>query len=206
MSNKHIDLHLAIRHLEKDPLLGSWIPRIEVPDFTPRKNVYFDLLESIVSQQLSVKAADTIYNRLLDLFPDKYPNPQLLLTITPERLRAVGLSQQKTQYILNVAKFTLENDLEQVNWNNFEDSEIILFLSQIKGVGTWTVQMVLMFTLGRPDVFPVDDLGIQKGMIALAGLEERGKDLKLRMQELAEPWRPWRTVACRLLWKIIAMR
>lgn len=81
------------------------------------------------------------------------------------------------------------------------DEEIIEFLSQIKGVGKWTVQMLLMFTLGRPDVFPVDDLGIQQAMIRLYQLNETGKDLKKKMQEIAEPWQPFRTVACRYLWR-----
>ena len=81
------------------------------------------------------------------------------------------------------------------------DDEIIQFLSQIKGVGKWTVQMLLMFTLGRPDVLPLDDLGIQQGMVKIFGLQETGKDLKNKMVECAEPWRPWRTIACRYVWR-----
>jgi DNA-3-methyladenine glycosylase II len=191
----------AILHLQQDPKLRELIQKIEVPDFTPSRKIYFDLLESIVSQQLSVKAATTIFNRFLDLFPDKYPHPEHLLVLEIEQLRAVGLSNQKARYMQNVADFSKAYNLETHDWDAMSDEEIIAFLSQIKGVGKWTVEMLLMFTLGRTDILPVDDLGIQQGIQRLYGLEETGKDLKKRMLEIAEPWRPYRTFACRYLWR-----
>lgn len=191
----------AMTHLQKEPNINRVLESIEIPDFVPSQRIYFDLLESIVSQQLSVKVSNVIFQRFLSLFPDHYPHPELLLSLETDRLRSVGLSAQKAGYLQNVAQFAISNDLENKDWHNMSDDDIIQFLSQIKGVGKWTVQMLLMFSIGRPDVFPVDDLGIQQGMVRIFGLQETGKELKNKMIELAEPWRPWRTVACRFVWR-----
>lgn len=192
---------LCYEHLKKDPALATLIEVTTVPDFTPSGRIYYDLLESIVSQQLSVKAATTIFNRFCAIFPDNYPHANLLIQMEIPELRLVGLSNQKAGYLQNVAHFSLQNDLENHRWDQMSDEEIIDFLTQIKGVGKWTVEMLLMFTLGRPNVFPVDDLGIQQAMARLYQLNETGKDLKKKMLEIAEPWQPWRTVAARYLWR-----
>lgn len=165
------------------------------------KDVYYDLLESIVSQQLSVKAAATIHGRFMALFEDGIPYPEKLLALDVPTLRSVGLSNQKASYMHNVAAFFVQEKLHGANWDTLTDEEIIQKLTKIKGVGRWTVEMILMFTLGRPDVLPVDDLGIQQAMKRLYELEETGKALRARMVEIAEPWRPYRTHACRYLWK-----
>lgn len=191
----------AIEHLKQHDKIRSLVETISVPDFSPSGRVYFDLLDSIVSQQLSVKAANTIFNRFCTLFPDNYPHPGLLSAIEKDRLRSAGLSGQKASYLQNVAAFSLEYDLENHRWDAMSDEDIIDFLTRIKGVGKWTAQMILMFTIGRPDVFPVDDLGIQQAMSRLYGLDEKNKNLKEQMIELAEPWRPYRTVASRYLWR-----
>jgi DNA-3-methyladenine glycosylase II len=192
----------AIAHLQQEATIQPLLANIEMPDFTPSGRIYYDLLESIVSQQLSVKVADVIFKRFLSLFPDNYPHPDHVVAIEFDRLRSVGLSGQKAGYLQNVAQFAIENDLEKMDWASMSDEEIISFLTTIKGVGKWTVQMLLMFTLARPDIFPVDDLGIQQGMQRLFKIEEQNpRLLKTRMIELAEPWRPWRTVACRYLWR-----
>lgn len=196
-----MNLTEAMAHLHKEPNISRVLRSIEMPDFTPSKRIYFDLLESIVSQQLNVKVAAVIFNRFLSLFPDNYPHPELVVSIETERLRNAGLSFQKAGYLQNVAQFALLHDLENKDWHGMSDDEIIQFLCQIKGVGKWTVQMLLMFTIGRPDVFPVDDLGIQQGMTKIFGLQETGKELKNKMIELAESWRPYRTVACRYVWR-----
>lgn len=164
-------------------------------------DVYFDLLESIVSQQLSVKAAATIHGRFVGLFEDGLPHPEKLLALDVPTLRAVGLSNQKAGYMLNVANFFVTEKLHGVDWSTMTDEEIIKRLTAIKGVGRWTVEMILMFTLNRPDILPVDDLGIQNAIKRLYELEETGKALRIRMVEIAEPWRPYRTHACRYLWK-----
>lgn len=193
---------VAIAHLQQDATIRPLLDQIVVPDFSPSGRIYYDLLESIVSQQLSVKVADVIFKRFLSLFPDNYPHPENVIAIEMDQLRSVGLSGQKAGYLQNVAQFAIENDLKKIDWASMSDEEIIAFLTQIKGVGKWTVQMLLMFTLARTDIFPVDDLGIQQAMQRLFKIEEQNpRLLKLRMLELAEPWRPWRTVACRYLWR-----
>ena len=191
----------AIQHLLKHDLLRAVIEKVQMPPFAPSRRIYYDLLESIVSQQLSVKVADVIFKRFLALFSDGYPHPEQVLSIEFDRLRGVCLSNQKANYLRNVAQFSLENDLENHDWDSMSEADIIQFLTQIKGVGKWTVEMLLMFTLGRPDVLPVDDLGIQQGMKKLFSIAEAGKNLKTRMVELAEPWRPYRTISCRYLWR-----
>lgn len=191
----------AIEHLSKDPLLRDVFSVVKLPESKSSQDVYNSLLQSIVSQQLSVKAAATIYRRFLDAFPNKNPLPTALLAKNLEELRAVGLSKQKSGYMQNIAQFALDNQFEQIDWTTYSDEEIINLLTQIKGVGTWTVQMTLMFTLERTDVFPNEDLGIQQAMQKLYGIEGKGNVLIAKMNQLAEPWRPYRSIACRYLWK-----
>src|SRR5690606_35491475 len=119
------------------------------------------LLQAIVDQQLSVKAAATIWKRFISLFGDGYPHPEVLLALSPQTLRSVGLSGQKTGYLKNIASFSLEKTLDYRKLRAMDDETLINYLTQIKGVGRWTAEMILMFTLTRPDVFPIDDLGIQ---------------------------------------------
>ncbi len=191
----------AITHLNNDLYLQKIIRQTPTPVFSQQEDVYFNLLQSIVSQQLSTKVADVIFNRFCALFSDQYPHPEQLLGMSTEQLRSIGLSNQKAGYLQNVALHFSENHLHQQDWSTYSDDSIIQSLTAIKGVGPWTVQMILMFTLNRPDVFPVDDLGIQQAMQRLYNLSETGKSLKVKMLELSEPWRPYRTVACRFLWR-----
>lgn len=192
---------VAIAHLKQDDKFRHLVESITVPDSTPSRKVYFDLLDSIVSQQLSVKVATVIFNRFCALFPENYPHPELVAAFQIEQLRSVGLSNQKASYLQNVAAFSLQYDLENHDWDSMSDDAIIAFLTQIKGVGKWTAQMILMFTIGRPDIFPIDDLGIQQAMARLYSLDTTDKQFKHKMTALAEPWRPYRTVACRYLWR-----
>ena len=196
-----METDVAILHLRNDNYLKEVIQSTHLPPFAPSGNVYLDLLDSIISQQLSVSVANAIFKRFCALFPADNPSPELLQTIDIQQLRAAGLSNQKSSYLKNVADFTLEHDLEHYPWDNLTDTEIIAFLTQIKGVGQWTAEMILIFTLNRPDIFPVDDLGIQQAMSRLYALTETGKDLRKRMIEIAEPWRPHRTLASRYLWR-----
>jgi DNA-3-methyladenine glycosylase II len=197
-----MNLQEAVAHLSQDANFKPIIEQVPMPVFAPSGRIYYDLLESVVSQQLSVKVADVIFKRFLQLFPDNYPHPHSVIKHDIQILRSVGLSNQKASYLQNIAQFSLENNLDALHWDNMSDEEILALLTQIKGVGKWTVQMLLMFSLGRPDVFPVDDLGIQQAMSRLFKLEENNaRLLKLKMTELAEPWRPYRTVACRYLWR-----
>jgi DNA-3-methyladenine glycosylase II len=197
-------------HLSQDPILAQIIaetPAIRIPDPTapaPPNELYLSLLESIVSQQISVKAADAIFARFLALFPDKDPQAELLLLKTTEELRSAGLSFQKIKYIQSVAEFSLTNPMDRAHLNPMTDEEIVQYLIPIKGVGRWTVEMLLMFTLDRPDVLPIDDLIIRQKMIRAypeqtSGLT--GKALYKALLAIAEPWRPYRTTASRYLWR-----
>ncbi len=186
---------------EKDPKLVHLIDAVTLPELKSN-DVYFSLIESIVSQQLSVKAADTIHNRFLTLFPDKYPYPEFVAALDLEEMRGIGLSYQKANYIKNTAIFWEEKGLSEQDWSILSDDEIIKLLSEIKGVGKWTVQMILMFTLGRQDVLPVDDLGIQQGMYMLYDLDKENiKNLKKEMEQIAETWRPYRSIVSRYIWR-----
>jgi DNA-3-methyladenine glycosylase II len=189
-----------IQHLSQDPKLRVIIPQVTLSPVDAHNDIYLDLLDSIVSQQLSVKAAGTIFNRFVELF-DGDPTPPRILEMDVEAMRACGLSYQKAGYIKNVATYWIENKEVMSDWLSLRDDDIIERLTTIKGVGKWTVQMILMFRLNRLDIFPVDDLGIRQGMIHLYDIEETGKALLNKMHELAEPWRPYRSVACRYIWR-----
>ncbi len=185
----------------KDPVLVEIIRRGHPLESHKSEDLYLKLLSAIVSQQLSTKAAATIFSRFLALFPEQYPQQHLLLAIPDEVLRGAGLSFQKIGYVRNVAAFAQGGNLEHAVIDAMEDEALIEHLVQIKGVGRWTVEMLLMFALERPDVMPVDDLGIQNAMKRHYGLEETGKALKAKMLEIAENWRPYRTIACKYLWQ-----
>jgi len=173
---------------------------VELPKLV-KGNVYHSLLESIVSQQLSVKVADVIWGRFINLFDNQTIDSNKINNMDIETMRSVGLSYQKSNYIKNVAMFFEENNLIDHNWDDYSDEEIIHQLTKIKGVGVWTVQIILIFTLNRPDVLPVLDLGIQQGMKKLYNLESTGKDLHKDMEKIAENWKPYRSHASRLIWK-----
>ncbi len=187
-------------HLSKDPLLAKVISQIVLPEVNSSEDVYYSLLESIVSQQLSVKVADVIFGRFLGLFDGGYPDAQKLIGLDTEAMRGVGLSYQKAGYMKNVAEFFVNENLMAKNWDEIPDDELIEYLSQIKGVGKWTVQMILMFTLHRQDIMPIDDLGIQQGMMRIYGIE-KDKSLKNNMLDIAKQWQPYRSVACRYIWR-----
>lgn len=187
-------------HLSKDPQLAKVIAMIALPEINSSEDVYYSLLDSIVSQQLSVKVADVIFKRFLGLFDGGYPEAKILLNLDTEAMRAVGLSYQKAGYLKNVAEFFTKENLETKNWGGFSDDELVEHLSQIKGVGKWTVQMILMFTLKRQNIMPLDDLGIQQGMMKLYDIE-KDKNLKANMLTIAEAWQPYRSEACRYIWR-----
>jgi len=187
--------------MERDPLLGQLIRGQEIIRPRRGKDPYPDLLQAVLSQQLSVKAADTIIGRFLKLFPDEYPTPDHVLVLTEQQLRSVGLSRQKAGYVKNIAAFALRGGLDRKILSTMTDDEVVHHLTEIKGVGRWTVEMLLMFTLNRPDVMPVDDLGIQNAMIRLYRLRTKEKKLHARMFKIAEVWKPYRSYACRYLWR-----
>ena len=189
-------------YLSQDERLESIITNVELPTLQGDGDVYAALIRSIVSQQLSTKAAATIYNRFLNLFENRYPNKDVVIAFSEEQLRSVGLSRQKANYIKNVAHFFLEIEKDrETDWASMTDEAIITYLTQIKGVGKWTVEMMLMFTLQRLDVLPLDDLAIRNRMIKLYDVQATGKQIKVELTSIAESWRPYRSVACRYLWQ-----
>jgi DNA-3-methyladenine glycosylase II len=184
-----------------DPVLIE-VKELQKEEFhpTPSVDVYYYLLHSIVSQQLSVKVAAIIWQRFLDLFPEGFPEEAEVLMLSHERLRTVGLSNSKANYMRNVAEFSQEFGMQFEVLDDWTDDEIIKYLTQIKGVGKWTVQMVLMFPMDRPNVFPVDDLGIQTKMKRFYGIESDKKELRRDLIEISARWHPFKTVASKLLW------
>lgn len=188
--------------IDRDPRLAEVFEAVGPrPQFYRQPDIYFGLLGAITSQQLSGKAADTIFGRFLDLCPRRNPGPKAVLKLSTEQLRSAGLSGQKLEYIRNIARFSLEKGMTAKRLAPMSDEEVITYLTEIKGVGRWTVEMVLMFGLKRPDVFPVDDLGIRQAMIKLYGLRSKGAALKLNMQKRAALWRPHRTYVSCCLWR-----
>lgn len=195
----------ARRHFKiADPHFYSRIKDIQVLDFREHEkgDAYHALIRAILGQQLSVKAAQTIYIRFLELFENAYPSPMALLKISDETLRQKGVSRQKAGYVRNVAEYFLNHQWLEKDLSPLQDEELISRLTSIKGVGVWTVQMLLMFTLKRTDIFPVDDLGIQKAMRSIYQIENiPTKILKSRLCELSISWSPFRTIGCMYLWR-----
>jgi DNA-3-methyladenine glycosylase II len=165
-------------------------------------DAYGTLLRSVVGQQLSVKAAATIYGRVLDLFGGKTPPPQDLLEIEPERLRAAGLSGRKVEYVRDLAAHVLSGELELDRLDQLGDEEVIAEITAVRGFGVWSAHMFLIAFLERPDVLPVGDLGIRNAAMRAYGLDAPPTPAELT--EIAAAWRPHRTLACIYLWESLA--
>ena len=197
-----MNINKGLKHLKKvDEKMGRLIAEFEKPEFKKDSNYFEALVRAIVYQQLSGKAAATIYKRFKDLFPEnKHPSPNIVMERSHEELRSTGLSNQKATYIHNIAKAfntgAVPKDIDTIG-----DNEVIECLTTIKGVGPWTAKMFLMFTLNRPDVFPVTDLGIQKGFQLFFQFDVLPSTKK--MMEIAEAWRPYRTLASWYLWRLV---
>jgi|SRR6478609_7032219 len=193
--------HPYLTHLKKDKRLVSILDNHAPFVLKKKRNICLDLCSSIMSQQLSTKVAEVIFNRFLLLFDNANPKPSDILAIEYQQLRSVGLSHAKASYIHNVANFAIEKGMTNRKLNAMSNEEVIGYLSEIKGVGRWTVEMLLMFTLGREDVFAVDDFGIQQSMAKLYHIEHlSNKELKQKMIKISEKWMPYRTYACLHLW------
>jgi DNA-3-methyladenine glycosylase II len=194
-------------HLRRvDPVMARLIEEFGGPLPNERNSrgrppdVYGALVRSITGQQLSVKAAASIYGRLLERFGGQPPAPEQILADDPEELRiACGFSRAKVAYLRSLAEHVLSGELEIDRLTELDDGEVIRELTAVKGIGEWTAHMFLMFTLHRPDVLPVGDLGVRNAAMRAYGLDAPPppKDL----EALAEPWRPHRTRACLYLWR-----
>jgi DNA-3-methyladenine glycosylase II len=189
-----------ISFLKKDKILAPAIDKISLTYVVPEISLFEHLTKSIVSQQLSTKAASTIYTRFRLGFESKNLRPEQVLQKSLEELRKFGLSFQKASYIHNISSYFLENNLLNINWAVMEDEAVIKTLLPIKGVGHWTIQMILIFHLLRDDVFPVDDLAIRNRMISWYGVDGDAKEQMQQLYKIAENWRPYRSWACRYIW------
>lgn len=189
-------------HLSKDKRFKKLIEQNGELALKKRKNLCIYLCASIMSQQLSTKVAAVIYQRFLDLYGGKEPSPQQIIETPAPTLRAIGLSNAKVAYVQNVAHFAIKQGMDWKKIGKMSDEEVIEYLVQIKGVGRWTVEMLLMFALGREDVFAMDDLGIQNAMIALYKLDREDKKVfREKMMKISQKWSPYRTYACLYLWR-----
>ena len=193
----------SIQFLKRDKHLGAFIKR-HGPIEHRREHAmgaFQSLCESIIFQQLSGKAAGTILARFVALFPKKkFPTPEDVLKIKTEKLRSAGLSGQKASYLKDLAAKFKDGTINPKIFSKMSDAEIIEHVVAVKGIGEWTAQMFLMFTLARPDVLPTGDLGIQKGFQKLFAL--RNRPSPKQMKKLANGWRGHRTAACMYLWRL----
>ena len=191
-----------ISHLSKDKKLKKLIDSHEGYKLKKRKDICLYLCASIMSQQLSTKVATVIHDRFLKLYNGKKPTPEQILSTPPETFRAIGLSNAKSAYIHNVAKFAIEKGMDVKNLNKMTNEEVLEYLTQIKGVGRWTVEMLLMFALGREDIFAIDDWGIQTAMRKIYKLDPSDKKkIKEEMLRISNKWSPYRTYGCLHLWQ-----
>lgn len=189
-----------VKQLSKDPVMKGVVKNHEILYLPNSMTVFHELVKNIVYQQISVKAAASIHERFIKYIGTDDFLPEELLLYSQEELRTAGLSNQKSGYILNIGRFFTEHQIEESTWEKMSDQEVIDTLTQIKGVGEWTAQMILLIQLLRQDVFPVKDLGIQIAMKKLYGLKSEKKELIKDMEEIAEQWRPFRSAASLYLW------
>jgi DNA-3-methyladenine glycosylase II len=189
-------------HLSKDKRFKKLIDRHGEFELKKRKNLCNYLCASIMSQQLSTKVAAVIHQRFIDLYGGKEPTPEQIVATPSPTLRAIGLSNAKVSYVQNVARFAMEQGMEHKKLSKMDNEEVIVYLTQIKGVGRWTAEMLLMFALGREDVFAIDDLGIQNAMIGIYKLDRTDKKrFREKMLIISQKWAPYRTYACMHLWR-----
>ena len=189
-------------HLSKDKKL-KLIMEAQKPFILGLRNkVYLRLCASILSQQLSTTVAKVLYQRFLDLYDGKEPSAKQILDTPTTTFRSIGFSNAKASYVHNVCRFFIEKKITDARLYQMSNEEVLELLTQIKGVGKWTVEMILMFTLGREDIFAMDDLGLQQSMIRLYKLKETDKKLlRQKMEKISKKWSPYRTYACRYLWQ-----
>jgi DNA-3-methyladenine glycosylase II len=189
---------MTIKNMFKDPVLKTLAKKYPAPKFEDRSDhLMEELIEHIVSQQLSVKAADTIFARFVGLFPKgKFPTAKQILKMEDEKIRAAGISYAKIAYIKSVANAFVSDLIDIKKIRNQSDEDVLAELTQIKGIGQWTAEMILIFTLKRPDVFSIGDLGLRNAITRLYGITDRKQ-----MINLSETWSPHRSTACWYLWR-----
>lgn len=191
----------ALKHLHgSDVIIGELIERYPKPSLTPHSNYYHELVDSIISQQLSVKAARTIEGRFKNLFGDEFPSPEQILACDIETLRGAGLSRQKASYIQDLAQKIIDGDVVFDTLDSLSNDEIIEELTRVKGIGVWTVHMFLMFCMGRLDVLPTGDLGIRNGIKQLYKFDHLPESREIELLAKKNNWAPYESVASCYIW------
>ena len=190
-------------HLKKvDPVLYKILEGLEEIEDRAVKETeqefFEELVESIVSQQLSVKAADTIFGRIKELLPKSEVSPKNILKLKDDQLRSAGLSNSKVKYVKDLASKVDSKEIELEKLKDLENEEVIMELTKVNGIGRWTAEMFLMFSLGRPDIFSIGDLGLKNAIKRIYKLE---KPTDIEILAISEKWSPHRTFACRILWR-----
>ena len=199
---KPVDWSTARRHLEKDPVMRRIMDAIGPCTLKPRRDHFVLLCKSIYSQQISTTVATVLFGRFREKFPRKRPTPALVLKLltkgTDAALKGCGLSRQKKKYLIDLSHHFLSGAIPNHRLSSLTDDEVIEALTAVNGIGRWTAEMFLMFVLNRPDVWPLDDLGLQRAVKLAYNLKQWPK--KAKLLKLAEPWRPYRTIASWYLW------
>lgn len=205
----------ALKHFKKvDPILYEAALKIKLEtrqkpedlssEALAKEDYFIDLVDSIISQQLSGKAATTIFGRFKELFPNEKITPYELIKIEDQTIRDAGISWNKIKYIKEIANEIINNKLNLRSFESLTDEQVITELVKLKGVGTWTAEMFLMFTLMRTDIFSAGDLGLQNAMVKLYKLND--KPSKEKLLEISNKWSPHRTIASRILWKSLELK
>lgn len=193
----------ALRHLSKaDPALKAVIERVGPCTLAPRGDPFIALCQAIFTQQVATAVATVLFARFRKLFRANKPTPRGVVRLSDEQMRSAGLSRQKQAYLRDLAERFDRGEIPVTRFPEMSDEEIVQALLPIKGVGRWTAEMFLIFVLNRPDVLPVDDLGLREAVKQAYGLKERPKAVELR--EIAEKWKPYRTVATWYLWRSLS--
>ena len=190
----------GLKHLCKDQKMNNLIEKFDRPNYIQDMDYFNALSKTIIYQQLSGKAAKTIYNRYLNLFNNQYPKSNDIINIGMQSIRNVGISQKKSEYIFSLANYFSQKGVN-INFKLLSDIEVSNELLQLKGIGQWTVDMFLMFSLYRTDILPIGDLGIQKGIKMLFNIKNLPS--KKYMLKISKPWQPYRSIACWYLWRIV---
>lgn len=195
----------ARKHLQRvDPTLYSYVERIIIPDFSKRQDSFTELCDTIISQQLSGKAASTIFERFKALFPNKKITVDRLLKLDDEKIRSCGTSWAKVRSLKDLAQKVDDGVILLDRLDSMSDDEVKAHLIQIKGIGPWSAEMFLMFSLGREDVFSFGDLGLKKGIMKIYGLKKH--PTAKQTERIISKWKPYRTYASRILWKSLELK
>ncbi|HSX37051.1 MAG TPA: DNA-3-methyladenine glycosylase [Patescibacteria group bacterium] len=199
--NDTVAKNAAERLALADPVLAPIIKRVGPATFRPHKDYYWELVDSIISQQLSVKAARSIEKRFQQLFNSKVPSPRQILEKDVEELRSVGLSRPKARYIRDLAQHIMDGKIKFDRFDSLSNDEIMAELIDVKGIGEWTAHMFLMFCMGRLDVLPVGDLGIRNGIRALYGFKDTPTPDQIKAIAKKYHWHPYESIASWYIWQ-----